>query len=470
MQIRCAEYRSTWHCHPRTKFCGAYFGSWVALALDFKAAHRTVKVEKQEQGTLLFEVDNTLHYYTVCHFGAKFSAYWWSRLGGMLTRIAHDLLASEPRHMWLYVDDLLTLPQQQNCTRPACILLAFLSCINAPISWKRAQLGAEVVWCGWSFSFSLETLHLSESKLAKLRQLKAMHGSRKVQRKLLEAALGLLMWATSTCPHLRPYMAPLYRDLRSAAGTLKLIHPCMWQSLLSALDDSARVAKQPPGLWLPVKAQVIPAGSPEGKCRADLAKVISAQKGAWIRIADLQGSELHLQKESREALQWLFTCFAHDRKRTLRQRPLLHCFAAADARADGDIIGIGGWIATASRCAWFAEQWHASEVRAVWPQLTETPQRYIACFETLAQLALAMTAHRGLGAQQWTFPAASDNTAAEAQTEKLWSTAEPLGSFLKLTAAWAARRHIELLVTHLAGEHSSAEGGSKALSTAPQSA
>ena len=76
------------------------------------------------------------------------------------------------------------------------------------------------------------------------------------------------------------------------------------------------------------------------------------------------------------------------------------------------------------------------------------------CFETLAQLALAMTAHRALGAQQWAFclPSASDNTAAESRTEKLWSTAEPLGSFLKLTAAWAARHHVELLVTHLAGE------------------
>ena len=93
--------------------------------------------------------------------------------------------------------------------------------------------------------------------------------------------------------------------------------------------------------------------------------------------------------------------------------------------------------------------------RTVWPQLTDAPQRYIACFETLAQLALAMTAHRALGAQQWAFclPSASDNTAAEARTEKRWSTAEPLGSFLKLTAAWAARHHVELLVTHLAGEH-----------------
>ena len=121
-------------------------------------------------------------------------------------------------------------------------------------------------------------------------QLKALHGPRKVQRKLFEATLGLLMWATSTCPHLRPYMAPLYRDLHSAAGTLNLIHPRMWQSFLGALEDLAKVAQQPPGLWLPFKAQVIRAGSHEINCKADLPKVISAQKGMLIRIADPQRS------------------------------------------------------------------------------------------------------------------------------------------------------------------------------------
>ena len=206
------------------------YGNWIALALDFKAAHKTIKVRPQEQGTLLFELDGALHHYTVCHFGAKFSAYWWSRLGALLTRTAHELLAEAPHRMWLYVDDLLTLLQKQQCTRPVCILLAFLTCINAPISWKKAQLSAEVVWCGWNFSFAFETLHLAPAKLAKLRnQLQTLCKSRKVQRKLLEATLGLLMWATSTCPHLRPYMAPLYRDLHSAAGTLKLIHPRLWQ-------------------------------------------------------------------------------------------------------------------------------------------------------------------------------------------------------------------------------------------------
>ena len=140
----------------------------------------------------------------------------------------------------------------------------------------------------------------------------------------------------------------------------------------------------------------------------------------------------------------------------MRQNPMLHCYAAADARADGDIVGIGGWFefVSSTHCAWFAEQWDISEIRDLWPALQEPAQRYIACFETLAQLALAMTARKVIGARQWRFalPAASDNTAAEAGTEKLWSTAEPLGSFLKMAAARSARHHVELLVMHLPGE------------------
>ena len=93
-----------------------------------------------------------------------------------------------------------------------------------------------------------------------------------------------------------------------------------------------------------------------------------------------------------------------------------------------------------------------SEARALWPQLQDSAQRYSACFETLAQLALAMMARRACSAKQWSFtlPSASDNAPTEVGLEKLWSTAEPLGSFLM--PAWAARRGIQLMVTHIAGE------------------
>ena len=126
---------------------------------------------------------------------------------------------------------------------------------------------------------------------------------------------------------------------------------------------------------------------------------------------------------------------------------MLHCYAAADARADGDIVGVGGWFVSASHCAWFAEQWNISEIRDL--SLRKPAQRSIACFEPLAQ-----TARKVIDAKQWRFalPSASDNTAAEAGTEKLWSTSEPLGTFLKMAAAWSARHQVELRVTHLAGE------------------
>ena len=46
------------------------------------------------------------------------------------------------------------------------------------------------------------------------------------------------------------------------------------------------------------------------------------------------------------------------------------------------------------------------------------------------------------------WPSATDNTPAEAGLNKLWSMSEPIGSFLKLAAQWAALHHVDLMVTH----------------------
>ena len=59
----------------------------------------------------------------------------------------------------------------------------------------------------------------------------------KLQRKKLEAVLGLLMWATTTCPRVRPYLAPLYRDLRSAVGTLKADSPAFLHAVSDRITD-----------------------------------------------------------------------------------------------------------------------------------------------------------------------------------------------------------------------------------------
>ena len=76
------------------------------------------------------------------------------------------------------------------------------------------------------------------------------------------------------------------------------------------------------------------------------------------------------------------------------------------------------------------------DIRAVWPCLVK---RRIACFETLAQLALLQAAHSHIGGGRYSFsmPSGTDNSATEASLNKLFTTSWPLQLFVQLTAFWA---------------------------------
>ena len=114
-------------------------GAFIAASLDFKAAHKRVKVHRSEQGLLLFLFQGILWRYVVCHFGAKFSAYWWQRVGGVIMRIAHHALALAPHKAWLYVDDLLAALLKAHAPELLFALIATISCLGAPISWKKPR-------------------------------------------------------------------------------------------------------------------------------------------------------------------------------------------------------------------------------------------------------------------------------------------------------------------------------------------
>ena len=83
--------------------------------------------------------------HSVCHFGAKFSAYRRQRLGALLTRITHNALADAPHKAWLYVDDLLLLLR---------------SAQHQELAWSRT-------------SYSKYPQHYAKS----VYQLKILHGS-----------------------------------------------------------------------------------------------------------------------------------------------------------------------------------------------------------------------------------------------------------------------------------------------------
>ena len=209
------------------------------------------------------------------------------------------------------------------------------------------------------------------------------------------------------------------------------------------------MARQPLGVWLPRHAKVIHVASIQVLSKADIPKVPPAHKATRVRLSDPRRTEIHLRGESRQAIDWLSSCFARDRIRSIRQKTALQCYAAADAVSKDKSLGVGGWIVTATQYAWFC----VSEARTLWPELQDTAQRYIACFETPCAVSACNGAHRTCSAKHWFFslPAASENAPTAAGLDKLSSAAEPLG-FLKTAAAWAARRHVQFMVTHIAGE------------------
>ena len=296
---------------------------------------------------------------------------------------------------------------------PSSLQWAFLSRGAKP----RLAQSSVITWCGWTFHFDRATAHLSAEKLAKLRtQLAELRNSKKILRKKLESSL-----APYVVHQHWPYLALLYTDWHSAKGTLQQIHP-----------------------RLPLHARVINVG---------FIQVLIQQTFPKSLLLIRSQTRVALRSTCETSHRLASSCFAHDRVRTIRQKPTqLQCYAAADAMAKGEIFGIGGWIITSSQCAWFAEQYSMSEARTIWPALQDTAQRYIAFFETLAQLALAQLAHYAPLSTGLSPCPASDNAPTEAGLDKLWSNAEPLGSFLNMAAAWAAKHHVQFMVTRLAGE------------------
>ena len=87
------------------------------------------------------------------------------------------------------------------------------------------------------------------------------------------------------------------------------------------------------------------------------------------------------------------------------------------------------------------------------PFLTKDAQKYITCFEALAQLALAHCIHAKWRCQHLAIKAftGSDNTGAEAGINKLFTTSFPLRKFVKLIATWAYRHNVQLSVSDIAG-------------------
>ena len=443
-----ADVRATFTDHTTGR-------TWRALSLDIRAAHKQVRLAAQDQGLVAFTFQGNFYHYKVAHFGAKFSAFWWSRVGSLLIRLLHEVLGA-PHRLFIYVDDILLLSPAHTFDDHAWLTIVFLMVLGTPLSWRKTQLGFRINWIGWQLDLDSMTVKLMDDKVSRLGEhLTELLTAKTVTEKQLQQILGMLIWFTSIAKHLRPHLSEVYRCLYAPPATLFSIPAGSWKSFVSCLDAQAKLVKPHPHFDLPLGGQVVEISHQPVHSKLDIPLAPKTTKLQWIRIAVPHQTSFQLTKGARHKLLWF--------KKLLQRR--VHIFplaqprpkvmrAAADAFAEANLFGIGGWIITSSQVLWFSEQWTLEQLRSFLPALNKDAQKYISAFEVLAQLALLFMAIRKLDSHhlQLCLPSSSDNTGAEAGINKMLTIKEPTSTFLQMISMLAFQHHIHLSISHIPGQ------------------
>lgn len=126
-----------------------------------------------------------------------------------------------------------------------------------------------------------------------------------------------------------------------------------------------------------------------------------------------------------------------------------HMRGAADAFAEGEAAGIGGWLdldgaMNRASLVWFSLQFGTQDL-PVWWDAPVNLQSAISSFELLAQVARVIVKHAANGRTPLScvFSLQSDSTPAEGRGNKLFSTNPRLGPIWLNLAAWATRANVD---------------------------
>ena len=432
---------------------------WVLFSVDIKGAHKSIRTAAEDVGFSVFSLEGEFYAYVVNHFGAAWSAYWWSRLSALLLRTIHFLVRH--RHLGaVYVDDFLFLLPRGAFAMLVVLVLAILQILAVPLSWRKLALGSELTYLGWQLSLhSGFWASLPESKQAKvLRELAwwRLH-PRRVPRKKLSQLLGFLLWATQVRLALRAFLAPLFIKLNKPGSRLQCLSLGQLEELAMILGDGLVVQSAAARSDIQKGWRLRAVGGKTVDCVINARRLLQQPRtitgkiwvrfSAWTPCVDLDPvslSSLHtLQRVlCTNSFSWAGERVAED--------------AAADAWAGSALSGIGGWFRAleSNKLFWFHLEIEQGQLPDLW-LWPEKMQAAICALELLAQLALVLARAKVDGNAQLhcaRLRQYGDNMPVVAACSKGMSTALPLCFALMALAFAALELQVALELSHVAGE------------------
>jgi hypothetical protein len=183
---------------------------WVILKADVSKAHRRIKVHRADWR---YQVAiNKGHYWVnkVGTYGMASAQLYWGRMAALLLRILYGLF---PDIDWqfVYVDDFAWLLRETTHKTLTVAILATLSALGVPLSWKKTAVNYINVWLGFLLNIRRPSIQMAPVKHALILDLlqKLASGCNHTAKEI-ESLLGRLQWATASCPFARPFLQPLW--------------------------------------------------------------------------------------------------------------------------------------------------------------------------------------------------------------------------------------------------------------------
>ena len=187
----------------------------LAITGDVAAAHRLVKIRKEDWGLLACRAEDgspTLFINKVGTFGVSSASLWWSRLFGIVGRMVGRAMLNHFLFQLAFVDDL-----HANFFGPrkhvnALMWLVLYLMVGTPFAWKKFKGGLRVAFIGYELDYSAYLVGMSDARGAWLVSwIQEARRSRYVvaTRKFSEF-LGRLGFVSRLLYWLKPHLAPLY--------------------------------------------------------------------------------------------------------------------------------------------------------------------------------------------------------------------------------------------------------------------
>ena len=424
---------------------------WAAIVMDVSAAHKRLKMSEADAGMAFFRCMGVLYRYVVAHFGAAWSAWWWSRTAAAIIRLVHVFLGAG--HLgFVYVDDFLFMVKKKDAWHTACLLAVFFSCLGVPLSWHKLYVGQQVRYLGLLLDMVVCSIGLCHEKLrnfcAFLGQL--VKGA-KIDKKAFQKSVGKLQWAVVIAPPLRPWMSAFYRNLNAPGLAWLTGSPEVIHDTLNSLSQEGTTQWDVPGTGVRAGMQLRFVGrSSAGEA--------SRWRGWWPARRSSLGfitwtkRRLVISRESHAVARMWEKVLRESPATVCRIKPVHPSSAAADAWAAGDVASIGGWWQYRGVTFWFRQEITREELSAKL-SLSADLGSDIAFFECVAQVALVwLRCCEGEDLRGCRLAQVCDNEGVVWAAKKGMSTTEPLCFALQALAFWEHRFQVQARISHIPGE------------------